>query len=152
MLRFYDRNRLVYLGKAASSEFWDEQWSSLHTKKRIESTRNLIITGKTKKYLPKGSRVLEGGCGQGQYVYLLEKSGFSTTGVDFGEKTVKKINELYPSLDIRFGNIRNMDFDDGPITVLAYVGSISFINLAFHWRSWKSINHKNTKSCACAGR
>ena len=115
MLRFYDqnKNRLVYLGEAASSEFWDEQWSSCRTTKRIESTRNPIITGKTKKYLPKGSRVLEGGCGQGQYVYLLEKSGFSTIGVDFAEKTVKKINELYPSLDIRFGDIRNMDFDNG---------------------------------------
>jgi SAM-dependent methyltransferase len=115
MLRFYDqnKNRLVYLGEAASSEFWDEQWSSCHTTKRIESTRNPIITGKTKKYLPKGSRVLEGGCGQGQYVYLLEKSGFSTIGVDFAKKTVKKINELYPSLDIRFDDIRNMDFDNG---------------------------------------
>jgi O-antigen/teichoic acid export membrane protein len=37
---------------------------------------------------------------------------------------------------------------DGPITVLAYVGSISFINLAFHWRSWKSINHKKILSPA----
>jgi len=115
MLRFYDRNknRLVYIDKAASSEFWDEQWSSLHVTKRIESTRNPIITGKTNKYLPKGSRVLEGGCGQGQYVYLLEKSGFLTIGVDFAKKTVKKINKLYPSLDIRFGDIRNMDFDNG---------------------------------------
>jgi len=115
MLRFYDpkKNRLVYIGEAASSEFWDEQWSSLHVTKRIESTRNPIITGKTNKYLPKGSRVLEGGCGQGQYVYLLEKSGFLTIGVDFAKKTVKKINKLYPSLDIRFGDIKNMDFDNG---------------------------------------
>ena len=43
---------------------------------------------------------------------MLEKSGFSTTGVDFAEKTVK-INALYPSLDIRLVDIRNMDFDDG---------------------------------------
>lgn len=116
MLRFYDqnKNRLVYLGEAASSEFWDEQWSTLQTtKQKIESKRNPVVTGKTKKYLPKGSRVLEGGCGQGEYLYLLEKSGFSTIGVDFAKKTVKKINALYPSLDIRFGDIRNMDFDDG---------------------------------------
>ena len=86
MLRFYDqnKNRLVYLDEAASSEFWDEQWSTLQTtKQKIESKRNPIVTGKTKKYLSKGSRVLEGGCGQGEYVYLLEKSGFSTIGVDF---------------------------------------------------------------------
>ena len=115
MLRFYDpnKNRLVYLGRAASSEFWDEQWSSLQATKQIEKKRNPLITGKTKKYLPIGSRVLEGGCGRGEYVYLLGKSGFSTIGIDFAKKTVKKINELYPNLDIRFGDIKNMDFDDG---------------------------------------
>ena len=37
---------------------------------------------------------------------------------------------------------------DGPLTMLAYVGSISFINLAFHWRSWKSINQKKIPSPA----
>ena len=85
MLRFYDRNknRLVYLDKAASSEFWDEQWSASHATKQIEKKRNPFITRTTKKYLPRGSCVLEGGCGLGEYVYLLEKSGFSTIGVDF---------------------------------------------------------------------
>lgn len=115
MLRFYDRNnnRLVYLAKAASSEFWDEQWAALKVTKNFENKSNPLITGITRKYLPRGSRVLEGGCGRGEYVYLLEKSGFPTIGVDFAEKTVKKINALYPSLDIRFADIRNMDFDDG---------------------------------------
>ena len=83
MLRFYDqnKNRLVYLGEAASSEFWDEQCSTLQTtKQKIESKRNPMITGKTKKYLPKGSRVLEGGCGQIDDVYLLAKSGFFCIG------------------------------------------------------------------------
>ena len=43
MLRFYDqnKNRLVYLGEAASSEFWDEQRSILlTTKQKVESKRN----------------------------------------------------------------------------------------------------------------
>ena len=114
MRRFYDKNknRLVYLDKVASSEFWDDQWSAGSISKRIESTRNPIITGKTKKYLRKGSRVLEGGCGQGQYVYLLEKAGFVTTGVDYAKRTVAKINEHYPSLDIRYDDVRNMAFKD----------------------------------------
>ena len=115
MRRFYDKSqkRLVYLGKVASSDFWDEQWSLESLSKRIESVRNPIITAKTKKYLPKGSRLLEGGCGQGQYVYLLEKAGFPTTGVDFAKRTVEKVNEYYPSLDIRYGDVRNMAFEDG---------------------------------------
>ena len=53
MLRFYDRNknRLVYLAKAASSEFWDEQWAALKVTKKIENKSNPLITGITRKYL-----------------------------------------------------------------------------------------------------
>ncbi|MEK9570822.1 MAG: class I SAM-dependent methyltransferase [Paracoccaceae bacterium] len=115
MRRFYDpnKNRLVYMDKAASSEFWDKQWSAGNISKLIQGARNPIITGKTKKYLSKSSRVLEGGCGQGQYVYLLEKAGFNVIGVDYAKRTVEKINEHYPSLDIRYGDVRNLAFEDG---------------------------------------
>lgn len=37
-------------------------------------------------------------------------------------------------------------FDNGALTLLAYIGSVSFINLTFYWRSWKSINHKKIPS------
>ena len=33
---------------------------------------------------------------------------------------------------------------NGALTLLSYVGSISFINLAFYWQSWKTIKNKKT--------
>lgn len=57
--------------------------------------------------------LLEGGCGDGRYVRCFTNLGVKTIGVDFARTTVKRINELLPDLDVRVGDIRNLEFPDG---------------------------------------
>ena len=112
--KYFDpkHNRLVYISAPATSEFWDNQWASSDIKNRVENVFNPTITRKTKRYLPKGSQIVEGGCGLGQYVHLLNKAGFKVTGVDFAFKTVQKLQAIYPQLDIRFDDLTDLSFEN----------------------------------------
>jgi len=114
--QYYDikNKRLVYTGNASNSDFWDKHWKQntiekLYPKK-ISPFDYLIST--TKKYLPAESFILEGGCGTGQQVFKLQKSGYKVTGIDYAEKTVETVKKAKPELDIRLGDVRKTDFPD----------------------------------------
>lgn len=116
MQRYYDKenNCLIYTGKASNQEYWDAHWDKntiekLYPKK-ISPFDYVINT--SKKYLPKNSLILEGGCGTGQQVFKLQKSGFNAIGIDFAEKTVETVKKAKPELDIRLDDVRNLDFAD----------------------------------------
>ena len=116
MTKYYDKinNRLVYTGQASTSLFWDAHWDKNTIEKlylkHISPFDYVINT--TKKYLPKGSIILEGGCGTGQQVFKLQKSGYKAIGIDYAQKTVETVKQAKPELDIRLGDVRKLDFPD----------------------------------------
>ena len=114
MQRYYDSKfeRLIYVGKAATDQFWDEHWQTDEFRKAITSSPNNWVVKITKKYLSIGSRILEGGCGQANNVYALHKSGFDVIGLDYASETVKKIQTNAPELSIKLGDVRKLPFDD----------------------------------------
>ena len=110
---FYDKvnRRLVYIKEKASPDFWDEHWDTENFRKSIESGRdNRFILKTLKKYIDKKGRILEGGCGRGQAVYCMQSHGYESVGVDFAKKTVEKTKEVLPQLDVRVGDVRNLQF------------------------------------------
>jgi SAM-dependent methyltransferase len=114
-MNYYDtrHNRLLFFETAATSEYWDDQWEVKDFKKEVESIRDGVYVEKfTKKFLPIGSKILEGGCGKGQYVYALKRWGFNTIGVDYAEKTVKRINQIFPELQVVKGDVRALPFEN----------------------------------------
>ncbi len=114
-MKYFDKknNRLVYISKSATPEFWDECWEDENLKKTIQgvSSRSFVHK-KTGQYLKLGSKILEGGCGRGQYVYALQKWGYEAYGVDFAPETVKKITELFPEMKIVEGDVRALPYED----------------------------------------
>ena len=111
--KYFDRqkNCLVYLNQKASSTYWDNLWLSGNLKEKIKKVKyDLIVYPTTKKYLKRGSKILEGGCGHGTYVYHLSKKGYKCIGVDFARKTISKIKKLLPELNVQFANVRKLPF------------------------------------------
>ncbi len=106
--------RLIFTREKATPEFWDQQWQVEDWKKQITQTRkNRYWRRIIGKYLPdKRSRILEGGCGCGHLVDALDSWGYDAIGIDFAEKTVAKVNEVMPELDIRYGDLRNLNLED----------------------------------------
>jgi SAM-dependent methyltransferase len=113
MTRFYDKteNRLVFVARAASSAFWDDHWQSEKLRQLIERGNGFVVR-ETKRYLPAGARVLEGGCGRANTVWGLHKAGFQAAGVDFAERTVAAVNNAAPELDVQVEDVRRLSFPD----------------------------------------
>jgi SAM-dependent methyltransferase len=116
MKRFYDKNnnRLVYIGRHANIEYWDNHWDKNNIDKMYPKriSRFDYVINTTKKYLKAGSLVLEGGCGIGQQVFKLQNENYKTIGVDYAKRTIEILKKAKPELDIRLGDVRNLDFKD----------------------------------------
>lgn len=107
--------KLIFLGEKATPNFWDQRWQSEDWKKTITCARKgRYWSGILNRYLPdKSSRILEGGCGDGHLVDAMMHWGYKAIGVDFAAATIKKIKEVMPTLDVRHGDVRKLDFEDG---------------------------------------
>ncbi len=114
--KFYDslNRRLVFIGKkGGSGDFWDTHWNCNDLAQSVRRCRDPFVVGITQRYLHAGSRVLEGGCGRGDKVYALLQHGFDAYGIDFAKETTKEIRRVLPELNIRFGDVRTLPFEDG---------------------------------------
>jgi len=107
------RKRYLHDCYGQDDAFWDQNWDGDWQQKcsTPPEVRHELI-GTMMRHLKPGMRLLEGGCGDGRYVRHLSGLGIETVGVDFARATVEKINALFPELDVRVGDIRNLDFPD----------------------------------------
>jgi SAM-dependent methyltransferase len=65
--------------------------------------------------LAKGARVLDGGCGLGDWVLALDRQGFRSVGLDISDKTIAQLQERFPEAEFRSGDIRQTTFGDGEL-------------------------------------
>lgn len=109
-----ERKKLIFLDEKATPDFWDRQWQSDNWQREITSFRKRRYwRGLIKKFIPDyDSTILEGGCGDGHLVDAMKFWGYSAIGIDFASKTVKKIKESMPDLDVRYGDVRSLEFPD----------------------------------------
>ena len=114
-LKYYDKtnDRLVFVEQQATHGFWEKRWSRFDLKNVIlAAARNRFVSHVTGRYLPKGSAVLEGGCGIGQYVYCLKENGYEGVGIDFARETLHKAKNAVPRLRLVVGDVKNLPFPD----------------------------------------
>lgn len=115
MSKFYDQNnnRLVFIHEKATREFWAQHWSKYDIEKAIKSAADgRFVARATRRYLPEGSVILEGGCGMGQYVYCLSANGYQVYGVDFAQDAVRKAKEVVRDLNLCVGDVGALPFPD----------------------------------------
>lgn len=60
--------------------------------------------------LPAGARLLDGGCGMGEWTVYLTRRGYPTSGLDVSAKTIEHLQKLFPDMDFRVGDIRATGF------------------------------------------
>lgn len=123
MKRRAEGDRLAFYNVAADSRFWTEHWktgptgySYVEAEKGQLGSFELPFT----KYLPRSGRILESGCGMGQYVVALRARGYECEGLDWAEETVTYVRSAVPSVPIRVGDATAIQEPDG-----AFAGYIS---------------------------
>jgi SAM-dependent methyltransferase len=127
---------LAYYARSATREFWAEHWGVQSPAALAGSAERSPLTTLILESLPPdGSRVLEAGCGVGQYVVLLRGRGYRAIGVDWGIDPLRAGRAWTPdtplsAMDLRALGFRSSAFDayislgvvehdpDGPAAIL----------------------------------
>ncbi len=81
---------LAYYSRAATAEFWSEHWGGQSVEALLRVARISPLTTIIERHLPRGGRVLEAGCGVGQYVLLLRERGWRAVGVDWSMEAMAR--------------------------------------------------------------
>lgn len=63
--------------------------------------------------VPPRGRILDGGCGLGEWTVALSALGYDVTGIDISETTIRRLNEAYPGRRFLCRDIRDTGFPDG---------------------------------------
>ena len=60
--------------------------------------------------LPEGARIMDAGCGLGEWVLALSKKGYDMVGMDISRRTVEHLQRISPGAGFVQGDIRNTHF------------------------------------------
>jgi SAM-dependent methyltransferase len=90
------------------TRLWEAQSEAQRRKaaERIKWREDFRIMWPYIQRLPKGSRLLDGGCGLGDFVVWLSNAGYPTLGLDISKLTIAKLQEAYPKMEFAVGDIR----------------------------------------------
>ncbi len=88
---------LTYYGVAAGPEFWTEHWGGHSVEELLTIARRSPLTALIAAALPTEGRVLEAGCGLGQYVLLLRERGWRVAGVDSSLEALRACRRVAPA-------------------------------------------------------
>lgn len=58
------------------------------------------------RLMPKGSRLLDGGCGLGDWVVWFTRAGYPTLGLDISAATIDQLRTLHADMEFKVGDIR----------------------------------------------
>jgi SAM-dependent methyltransferase len=81
---------LAYYSRAATEEFWSEHWADQDVRRLVEVASASPLTAIIEAALPPSGRMLEAGCGLGQYVILLRQRGRMVAGADWSLDALRR--------------------------------------------------------------
>lgn len=68
-----------------------------------------------RRVFPAGSRLLDAGCGFGEWVYVLASHGYDAIGVDYSGELVERLRAAYPESTWLQSDIRSMSIPDNHV-------------------------------------
>lgn len=115
----YAEKRTVFIqtpghSSASNPAFWAKNFS--HSKPLSLYQRLTFSTDKRwkliQKYITGHGKVLEAGCGFGEWVAFLQSRGVNGTGVDYSDDLIRQLRQVYPRFEWDHADIRNLPFED----------------------------------------
>jgi SAM-dependent methyltransferase len=125
--RRMEGSRLAYYETAPDSAFWDRLWAT------AESPEALAPFARGELYhfeapftaaLPKDGRILEAGCGTGQWVVALRARGYRCFGIDFARDALQRARRRTPSLPLLVGDVGRMPLPASSIDAVISLGVV----------------------------
>ena len=103
---------------SAVASVWAELWGDV-----ADPLRKTIIE---RTALARGTRVLDVGCGSGEFLGLLILAGVDAAGIDPAPAMVELARARVPGADIREGSVESLPWSSGSFDVVTAVNALQF--------------------------
>jgi len=126
-------SRVVYykISPPVGSNLWDEHWEVTRKSSREFYSRyarghlGYGLPGYVfQKYLPRRGKILEAGCGLGQFVLALCARGYNCMGIDFAYKTIKSLKKHFPDIPVMAGDVCHLSMKDESLDAYISLGVV----------------------------
>ena len=110
-------------------EMWGESWKQADRINLIKSIHKHEIRRWILKYAPIKGKILEAGCGLGQYVFYFNEFGFDCDGIDISKYTIESnkrfaIKQGYNPEIFKIADVRALSYQDNSILYYLSLGVI----------------------------
>jgi len=110
---------------------WGRRWQQSNYSLQDKTEGNKWVSVRHSTALPfiikntsRDARILEAGCGMGQWVVYLDKLGYEITGLDYSEPTIRKLNITFPNQKFVVGDVTDLQYDNESFNVLLSWGVV----------------------------
>ncbi len=116
---------LAYYSRAATEEFWSEHWRGHSLQTLTRAAEASPLTELILRALPPpGARVLEAGCGLGQYVLLLRQRGYRAMGTDWSPNALQACRAAAPGTPVAVMDLRRLGLRSGAFAAYVSLGVV----------------------------
>ncbi len=94
------------------TEVWEREGGPKGAVARIPRKPEYRVMAPYLARLGDGARLLDGGCGLGDWTVYFNRNGHSTLGIDISRATVEKLKALFPDTEFAVGDVRQTGLAD----------------------------------------
>ncbi|MBD3196268.1 MAG: methyltransferase domain-containing protein [Candidatus Lokiarchaeota archaeon] len=105
--------KIIKIDNNKECQLWENLWSTRTIEQELEACEiewapKLMFL----KHLDKSDKIIDAGCGFGKWVIYLYNRGYNIIGVDNNELAISELRNYNPKIEIKFGDILNLNFPD----------------------------------------
>jgi SAM-dependent methyltransferase len=115
---------LAFYAVGADEVFWREHWGGHSTAELLAVAERSPLTRIIDGAVPARGRVLEAGCGLGQYVVWLRRTGRAALGVDFTAEPLARCRAEFPATPLATMDLRSLGLASGSVTAYVSLGVV----------------------------
>lgn len=125
-------------------QFWTRNWQvagggiesrTTHFQKTLDRFKFKSEWRLMRRYLRtlnQGARILDGGCGTGEWCVFLNNLGYNTVGMDISRETVAKLDSIFPDGEFVHGDIRDTAQPDASFDAIYSWGTFEHFEIGLH--------------------
>jgi SAM-dependent methyltransferase len=115
LLATADNRRVIEVRGEGDATDWEGIWAGRHVQREARYPGTLRIAALTRKFVPAGSKVLDGGCGLGDKVLAFDRAGLQGYGIDTARETLAIAKADVPELRVFVADVRALPFADNSL-------------------------------------
>ena len=94
------------------TDVWEREGGPKGAVERIPRKPEYRVMSPYLARLPADARILDGGCGLGDWTVCLTRNGHRILGLDLSRATIEKLKSLFPDVEFSVGDIRDTGFPE----------------------------------------